>query len=124
MDANFSSKYRLNNKRDFQSLLLKPNKIGQKYLLAFYSFNHRSHARLGMIIGKRHVKRAVDRNLIRRIIRESFRGKKEALKGLDIIVLLRSECIPLDKNSLRNEIYNLWQALAAKWASVTSLKPV
>jgi ribonuclease P protein component len=124
MDATFSHKYRLNHKYDFQSALAKPKKMGYHHLLALYSPNQRSHARLGLIIRKQHAKRAVDRNLVRRMIRESFRERKEALKGLDIIVLLRSECIPLDKKSLRNEIYNLWQALAAKWASVKSSKPV
>lgn len=82
-----------------------------------------------MIIGKHHVHRAVDRNRIRRILKESFRHYKESLKGLDIVVVIRSKCTPLLKTSsnpaeiqynksLRNDIDYLWHRL------VTSLKPV
>jgi ribonuclease P protein component len=75
-------------------------------------------ARLGIIIAKQHVKKAVDRNAIRRVIRESFRHHKDRLKGLDIIVLLRSECTPLgDKKALRDNVDHLWQL-------VSSYKPV
>lgn len=64
-----------------------------------------------MVIGKAHQPRAVDRNLIRRLIRESFRQNQETLKGLDIIVLLRSKCTTLDKKVLRGNIDKLWPQL-------------
>jgi ribonuclease P protein component len=107
-----------------QFVFANPSKIAHKYLIALYRLNTRSYARLGIIIGKQHLKRAIDRNLLRRIIRESFRYQKEALKGLDIIVVLRSECTPLDKKALRDNIDNLWQALLAKLAPISSSKPV
>jgi ribonuclease P protein component len=108
----FSRLYRLASKHDFQSVFAKPNKKAHnKYLLALYKPNQKPHARLGIIIAKHHLKLAVHRNRLRRVIRESFRQHKEALKGLDIIVLLRSECIPLDSSELRKDIDCLWQKL-------------
>ena len=73
---------------------------------------------LGIVVAKHHLKRAVDRNVVKRLVRESFRHHKESLKGLDIIVLLRSKCTPLDKTALREEIDNLWRQL------IKSYKPV
>lgn len=108
----FSRKCRLVGKEAFQSVFAKPYKIAYKALLALYRPNPLSHARLGIIIGKRYVKRAVDRNQLRRIIRESFRYQQEALKGLDIIVLIRSECSPFQENKLwRDDISKLWLRL-------------
>jgi ribonuclease P protein component len=107
----FSREYRLVAKHDFQSVFAKPNKATHKYLLALHKPNQRPHARLGIIIAKHRVKLAVDRNHLRRLVRESFRHHKEALKGLDIIVLMRSECSPLDNKALRDDIDKLWQKL-------------
>jgi ribonuclease P protein component len=90
-----------------------PRKLSRKYLLALSHPNQQSHARLGIIVAKRYLKLAVDRNRLRRIIRESFRQHKETLKGLDIIVLLRSECTPLgDRKALRRDIDHLWQSVS------------
>ena len=47
-------------------------------------------ARLGLAIGKKHLKTAVGRNRIKRLVRESFRHHAGDLSGLDIIVLARA----------------------------------
>lgn len=66
-------------------------------------------SRLGMAIAKRFVHRAVDRNLIRRYIRECFRKRYTRLPNMDIVVLLRKKPDSMAKQNLRNEIYNLWK---------------
>ena len=105
----FSQFHRLRHKQDFQFVFAKPSKTIHKYLLALYRTNALDHARLGIIVNKSHVKRAPDRNRIKRVIRESFRHHQQVLKGLDIIVLIRSECDTLDKKTLRDNIDTLWQ---------------
>lgn len=44
-------------------------------------------ARLGLAISKKHCKKAVERNRIKRVIRESFRENKATLEGLDVVVM-------------------------------------
>lgn len=48
--------------------------------------NELGHARLGMVVAKRQFKRAVDRNRMRRIIRETFRLSSPELPPLDVVV--------------------------------------
>jgi ribonuclease P protein component len=103
----FPRERRLTSKRDFQFVFAKPYKVSFKYLIALYRANSYAYPRLGVIIGKQHVRRAVDRNRLRRVVRESFRHHQEKLKGLDIIVLLRSQCTPL----LRDDVDTIWQQL-------------
>ena len=43
------------------------------------------HARLGLIVGKRLLRRAVDRNRAKRLLRESFRQRAD-LPAMDIVV--------------------------------------
>ena len=107
----FPRDYRLRAKHDFQSVFAASSKATQKYLLALKKPNQLSHARLGIIIPKQHLRLAVQRNQLRRLIRESFRHHKEALKGLDIIVLLRSKCTPLNNDAIRGDLKCLWQKL-------------
>lgn len=113
---------RLVNKKDFQFVFAQPFKKYSCYLRAFYRSNRYSHARLGIIVAKAIIKRAVDRNLIRRMVRESFREHQEALKGLDIVVVIRSKCNPqmakqtsigqtIDKQALRDDIDQLWRLI-------------
>lgn len=50
--------------------------------------NVAGHARLGMVIPKRLLDRAVDRNRMKRCIRESFRLARAALPACDFVVRL------------------------------------
>jgi ribonuclease P protein component len=45
-------------------------------------------ARLGLVIGKRAVRRAVDRNRAKRVLRETFRIRRRELASVDIVVQL------------------------------------
>jgi ribonuclease P protein component len=103
---------RLASKYEVQSVFdAKPKKISRQYLLVLYTPNQLTHARLGIIAGKHHLRRAVDRNRVRRLVRESFRHSMEKLKGLDLIVMIRSQCGSLESKVLRNDIDQLWQAI-------------
>ena len=109
----YSRKYRLASKHEVQSVFAaKPRKVSRQYLLILYTPNQLSHARLGIIAGKQHLRRAVDRNRVRRVIRESFRQTKDLLNGLDLIVMIRSGCSAVETKTLRTDIDNLWQAIS------------
>lgn len=48
-------------------------------------------ARLGIVVAKRNVKLAVDRNKLKRQIRESFRQQQLTLAGLDVVVVVKRD---------------------------------
>jgi ribonuclease P protein component len=107
--------HRLIGKKEFQSIFAEANKVSQKHLLVLYKPNKKAHARLGIMVGKRHAPLAVERNQIKRVIRESFRINQAELQGLDIIVIARQQCDSLDKTQLRIGIDKLWQKLITHW---------
>ncbi len=45
--------------------------------------------RLGLVVAKKHLKRAVDRNSFKRTVRNRFRLLQHQLQGLDLVVLAR-----------------------------------
>jgi len=64
-------------------------------------------ARLGLIVGKRQLKRAVDRNRVKRIVRESFRTSRANLPGIDIVFQLVSA--PDDR--FERDVRSIWNQL-------------
>lgn len=107
----FPKSYKLVNKAEFKAVFDKSCKVNQKYLLALFLPNSLPHARLGVIVGKRIANKAVTRNQIKRVIRESFRLNQKRLIGLDIIVIARHQCDTLEKTNLRRGIDRLWEKL-------------
>ena len=66
-------------------------------------------ARLGLTVAKRVAKRAVDRNRIKRIARDSFRHHREQLAGLDLVLVARGGIAELSRGALRETLEALWQ---------------
>ena len=65
-------------------------------------------ARLGLAIAKRVVHRAVDRNRIRRVARETFRRRRQMLRPADYIVLARPPAADADIPTLTLALEQLW----------------
>lgn len=71
-----------------------------------------SSPRLGIIIARKHVRRAVDRNRIKRLVRESFRHRQDRIPSLDVIVLARPGIGTLDNQQLYQQLDRLWGKLS------------
>jgi ribonuclease P protein component len=80
------------------ALLALPNDVG--------------HPRLGLIVAKRHVPLAVQRNAVKRLAREAFRRRARRLPGVDALLMVRVRIGP-DRQRWRHDIEALWQRLEA-----------
>ena len=75
---------------DYRAVFSKPSaRSGQHELLALARENALPQHRLGLAIAKKHVPRAVARNLIKRLVREHFRRLEARHPALDIVILSR-----------------------------------
>ena len=63
------------------------------------------HARLGVIVAKKNIPLAVQRNRFKRITREVFR--RSLIEGLDVIVLAKQNKKKLRSSALANELSDL-----------------
>jgi len=65
-------------------------------------------ARLGLAIAKRIARRAVDRNRIRRIARETFRQRRHSMRPVDFVVLAKPPATEADSRTLKLALEQLW----------------
>jgi len=79
-----------------------------------------THSRLGVVVAKKNVRLAVDRNRIKRLTREYFRQKISSLScPLDYVVLVRSGMDDLDNNDVRAALKSLFDSVLKKAANET-----
>ncbi|GAA0247739.1 hypothetical protein GCM10009126_11570 [Rhodanobacter caeni] len=86
--------------------------------------NELGHARLGLAVSKRVSKRAVERNRIKRLVRESFRQVRHRLPAVDLMVMAREQAANVPGPQLLAEIDTLWNKLLASTAPAEPLKRV
>lgn len=77
-------------------------------MLLLASANNLDHPRLGFVLAKKQIKLAVQRNRVKRLVRESYRLHLQQIPALDFVVLARSGIADLDNEQIREMIDVLW----------------
>ncbi|MDA8963326.1 ribonuclease P protein component [Pseudomonadales bacterium] len=91
-----------------------------KYFTFLSTSSQQAKHRLGLIVAKKHIPLAVNRNKIKRAIRESFRQNlnheivNTQITSFDVIVLAKSSVAQLDNAQLNEELRKQWLRLIAK----------
>ncbi|WP_455218134.1 ribonuclease P protein component [Kaarinaea lacus] len=106
----FPRHIRLLGSRDYQ-LVFRDNsvRVSDNMWSLLARHNELGHARLGMAISKRVVKNAVQRNRMKRIVRESFRHHQHQLPGLDIVVMCRDGVNQANNRELFSSLDRHWK---------------
>ena len=90
VSAQFAAACRLLRADGFDHVMDAEN-IADKHFKIFFTRNCLNNARLGIIASKKLLPNAVDRNRVKRIIREVFRHHNIKLCKLDLVVMVRRD---------------------------------
>jgi ribonuclease P protein component len=94
-------------------------RVPHRNFLILATSNSENHARIGLVFSKKNLKLAVQRNRIKRRIRETFRLYPE-LPPLDIVVLGRRGLADIDNPALNAMMDDLWSRLKRKHRHITT----
>jgi len=109
----FGREKRLLTPRQFKAVFDSPSgKVPGRNVLLLARENDLQHPRLGLVIGKKSVKLSVERNRIKRQIRETFRHHQLELAGWDIVIIARKGLADLDNPELAKQFAKLWKRLS------------
>jgi ribonuclease P protein component len=111
-DQSFGRKLRLLTASDYKAVFGKAEfKVSCPQLLILAIKSGYEDPRLGLVIAKKHIRLAVERNRLKRLIRESFRKHQQLLIEMDIVILARSGSDKLDNKDFVTLVEKLWQDL-------------
>ena len=108
----FPRHYRLLTAGDYRHVFDKAvYKVHGKGLMALATPNEVGHPRLGLVFSKKNVRRAVDRNRLKRLARESVRHAQHRLPAVDIVLLARRGVNEVDNDTLHRQLFGMWRRL-------------
>ncbi|MBC7192662.1 ribonuclease P protein component [Marinobacter sp.] len=93
-------------------------RVPHRNFLILATPNSLGHARVGLVFAKRNLKHAVQRNRIKRQVRETFRLRTD-IPALDIIVLGRQGLAQLGNPQVRELLDDLWGRLKRKSRAIS-----
>ncbi|SBT82069.1 Ribonuclease P protein component [secondary endosymbiont of Trabutina mannipara] len=106
----FTRKLRLLTSNDFFFVFQKPHRVGTQYILILSRLNTLGYPRVGFTIAKKYIKKAHERNKIKRLIRESFRRQQHTLPTMDFVVIAKKDFTNFYKNNsaITETLDKLW----------------
>ncbi|MFZ8890438.1 MAG: ribonuclease P protein component [Pseudomonadales bacterium] len=117
----FPRAHRLLVKADFDAVFASPDlrQRGVGVLLLVRLRPQQGPSRLGFVLAKRHLKRAVDRNRVRRACRDAFR-RHRFLRPVDVVVLAQGNAKAHLKDPLPGKFTALFQRVDSKLGAAAS----
>lgn len=108
----FYKQSKLGEKPQFDAVFANRKVINDKYFRIFWRSNGLCAPRIGISVAKKNVKKAVARNKLKRLIKESFRRNYHQLPAIDMIFVLRKEAGVDSSSSFSDELNKKWYQLA------------
>ena len=113
-EARFSKRARLLKPAQFSRVFKKAIRSSDRLFTILAAPDDLDSPRLGLAISKKHAKRAIDRNRIKRIVRESFRQNLLTLPPADFVVMAK----PVTKSATNPELF---KSLEHHWNRLNKL---
>ncbi len=111
----FDKGVRLCSAGDYRHVFQRPVRRKNRLLSLLVRRNRVGQARLGLAVSKKSLPRAVDRNRVKRLVRETFRTERANLDPVDMVVMAQRWTGRVENGELRRALHELW--IAAKvWA--------
>jgi ribonuclease P protein component len=110
------ARLRLRRKSDFAAAYARGRRIGDALFALTVIANRSGAPRLGLAVAVRTAGNAVQRNRIRRLIRESFRLHQRELPAVDVVVSARPATRSASPQALRGSLTALWKKVGEQCA--------
>ena len=114
-DQRFIGAYRLQKTDEFSSVFAFRRAVKGRLLIVHYRPNELETARLGVVVAKRFARRAHQRNLVKRIVREQFRRRRATLPALDLVVRLNAPIAGATRAMINDDVTQLFDRLQGRF---------
>jgi ribonuclease P protein component len=112
--ARFPRRARLVKPRDYDEAFAASTRLRDRFFEFVLCPRAGASARLGLAISRKALPRAVDRNRVKRLIRETFRERAGTLPGADVVVMARPASATAERAALRAGLDQLWNQVCER----------
>lgn len=120
-DARFGPSRRLRKAREYHHVFEHTDaRASHRHLLLLARSNDFDHHRLGLVIAKKHIRRAVDRNRVKRLAREFFRLQETGAPHMDVVLIARRGLGELDNEAIFTILRRQWDKLSCTFREASS----
>lgn len=107
----FNRESRLLTPGHFKNVFDNASRFSSQHFTILITQNKSGDNRLGLAIAKKRVKLAVQRNRVKRLVRESFRLNQQKLPSIDMVVMVKSGIDKLENDAINQQIENIWRKI-------------
>ena len=107
----FRPEQRLTSASEYDAVFNKPLRSRDRYFLLLARESPLTHTRLGLIVSKKRIRKAVSRNRVKRIIRDSFRLHQHQLPAVDVVLLAYQSADSANSQDLRLSLNRHWKKI-------------
>jgi ribonuclease P protein component len=108
---------RLRRKSDFEAAYARGRRFGNGFFAVTANPNDTGAPRLGLAVSVKNAGNSVERNRLRRTIRESFRLHQQQLPPVDLVVSARGRARAATGEELRASLALLWKKVTEQCAA-------
>lgn len=108
---------RLRRKSEFEAVYARGRRFGDAYFGIVARANEAGYARLGLAVATKAAGNSVERNRVRRVIRETFRLRQREFPALDLVVSARGAVARAGNAVLRASLDTLWDKVTEQCAA-------
>ncbi len=108
---------RLRRKSDFEAAYARGRRFGNGFFAVTANPNDTGAPRLGLAVSVKNAGNSVERNRLRRTIRESFRLHQHELPPVDLVVSARARAREASGEELRASLALLWKKVSEQCAA-------
>ncbi len=110
----FGSSLRLHKTDEYSSVFAFRRVLRGRWSNLYYCPNTLGHARIGLVVAKKLARRAVQRNLVKRIGRDVFRHAQAGLPAHDLVLRLSAKLDTVTRRMMRDDMISLLGRLPKK----------
>lgn len=111
--ARFPRQARLLLPREFDAVFQSGRRERGRFFVCVIAAGTAETARVGFAVGKKHLPAAHDRNLVKRLARESFRLRRARMPLVDLVLSPTREVVRGDRLRLRQDLDALFDRVMA-----------
>ena len=102
------------DKAQFDEVFAQSKRIFSTHFVILYKENALPFSRLGVMLSKKKLRFAVERNRVKRVVREGFRQNQGNCPGVDMVVLAQKACKTATNKELFQCVEQAFEKLRAR----------